>query len=92
MQLSHPTTSWPVSVAGELDFLRERTGKDESALLAEAVRVGLETLYRRTIEEMFIDDEIPRPQAVAVLAEERVASLEYAKKALTDDVEQAFLE
>ncbi len=92
MQYSHPTPPGPVSVADELDFLRKHTGKDEPTLLAEAVRMGLDMLYHRSIEKMFIDDEIPRLEAAGILGEERIANLEYAKKALTNDIEQAFLE
>lgn len=92
MQYIHPGPSGSASVADELDFLRKHTGKDEPALLAEAVRMGLDLLYRRSIEEMFINDQVPRQEAVRILGEEHVTSLEYAKKALTDDIEQAFLE
>ena len=70
----------------ELTFLTEHTGQDEVTLLARALRLGLETLYRQAVEQAFIDGEITREEAIAVLGRERVEEIEYAKQALAQDI------
>ena len=70
----------------ELAFLIEHTGQDEVTLLARALRLGLELLYRQAVEQAFIDGTLPREEAIAVLGRERVEEIEYAKQALAQDV------
>ena len=70
----------------ELAFLNEHTGQDEVTLLARALRLGLELLYRQAVEQAFIDGTLPREEAIAVLGRERVEEIEYAKQALAQDV------
>ncbi len=70
----------------ELTFLTEYTGQDEAALLARALRLGLEMLYRQAVEQAFIDGEITREEAIAVLGRERVEEIEYTKQALAQDI------
>ncbi len=43
-------------------------------------------LYRQVAEQAFIDGKLPRAEAVAVLGVERVDEIEYAKRALAEDV------
>ena len=70
----------------ELAFLIEHTGQDEVTLLARALRLGLDVLYRQAVEQAFIDGTLPREEAIAVLGLERVEEIEYAKQALAQDV------
>ncbi|GIV80188.1 MAG: hypothetical protein KatS3mg050_4582 [Litorilinea sp.] len=70
----------------ELAFLTERTGQDETTLLVRALRLGLEILYRQAVEQAFINGEISREEAIASLGLERVEELEYAKRALAQDI------
>ncbi len=76
----------PRPIARELDFLMQRTGQDELALLSQAMRLGLSLLYRQTAEQAFIDDVLTRSEALAALGSQRVAEIEYAKQALAQDV------
>jgi hypothetical protein len=73
-------------VAQELDFLMQRTGQDELTLLSQAMRLGLNLLYNQTAEQAFIEGVLARSEAVAALGPQRVAEIEYAKQALTQDV------
>jgi hypothetical protein len=73
-------------IAQELDFLIQRTGQDELTLLSQAMRLGLGLLYRQAAEQAFIDEVLPRAEAVAALGPQRVAEIEYAKQALAQDV------
>ncbi len=74
------------SISEELAFLTEQTGEDEAMILSRAVHVGLDLLYREAVEQAFIDELLSRDQAIAVLGEERVEELAYAKQALAEDV------
>jgi len=73
-------------IAQELDFLIQRTGRDELTLLSHAMRLGLGLLYRQTAEQAFIDEVLTRADAVEALGPQRVAEIEYAKQALAQDV------
>jgi hypothetical protein len=70
----------------ELAFLAEYTGQDEVTLLARALQLGLDVLYREAIEQAFIDGAVTREEAIATLGHERVDEIEYARQALTQDV------
>ncbi len=76
--------------ADELMFLRQHTGQDEAALLIEALQAGLNVIYQRTVERLFIDAQLSRQEAANILGEERVAHLEYARQALSQDILQGF--
>jgi len=76
----------PRPIARELDFLMQRTGQDELTLLSQAMRLGLGMLYRQSAEQAFIDEVLTRSEAIAALGTQRVAEIEYAKQALTQDV------
>ncbi|MCP4700877.1 MAG: hypothetical protein GY862_29085 [Gammaproteobacteria bacterium] len=76
-------------LAQELAFLSLHTGKDEAVLLAQALRQGVDMLYRQTLEETFINGELPRDEAVKKLGMQRVRELEYARQALEQDISMA---
>jgi hypothetical protein len=77
----------PVSISHELTFLKQQTGQTETTILAQALQLGLNLLYRQTIEQLWIDGLIKRAEALAVLGEVRLLEVEYAKKALLDDIQ-----
>ena len=43
-------------------------------------------LYRQTVEEAFINENLSRDDAVAAIGAQRVTDIEYAKRALTQDI------
>jgi len=45
----------PTSVTDELAFLKQQTGQAETTILAQALQLGLNLLYRQTIEQLWID-------------------------------------
>jgi hypothetical protein len=73
-------------ITGKLVFITRRTDQDEITLLGQALRLGLDLLYRQTVERAFIEGAIPRERAIAVLGLERIEEIEYAKQALAQDV------
>ncbi len=74
------------SVTKELSFLTRQTGQDELTLLSRALHIGLEVLYRQAVEQALIDEEITKEEAASALGSERVDDIEYAKRALVQDV------
>lgn len=72
----------------ELTFLTQYTNEDETTILTRALDVGLSHLYRQAVEQAFIDEQLPRSRAVAILGPERVAEIEYARQALAEDIKR----
>lgn len=79
-------TSSPI--ADELTFLRQQTGQDETTILIKALHLGLNALYRQTVEQLFIDGTLSREKALKILGMERINDLEYAQQALAQDITQ----
>ena len=79
-------TSSPI--ADELTFLRQQTGQDEITILIKALHLGLNALYRQTVEQLFIDGALSREKALRILGMERINDLEYAQQALAQDITQ----
>lgn len=76
------------AITEELTFLRRHTGQDESTILIQALHLGLNELYRQTVEQQFIDGSIPREDALEMLGIDRVDEIEYAQQALAQDIVQ----
>ena len=70
----------------KLDYLVRATGRAEADLVAEAVEEGLTELYCKQIADAYLSGEMDRAQAVAVLGEEMVEDLNYARRAIEEDV------
>jgi len=85
--MNTPTLTQTVSITQELAFLKQQTGQAETTILAQALQLGLNLLYRQTIEQLWIDGLIKRATALEVLGEARLLELEYAQKALLADIE-----
>ncbi len=78
----------PKLIADELAFLTQNMQQDEATILAQALQVGIHLIYLQTVEQLFINGEMARQEAVDSIGEERVAELEYAQQALVQDVAQ----
>lgn len=65
-------------------------GKDEATVLAEALRAGVETLYREALIEGFLLGRIPREKLLHEIGPEEVAQIELQRDALRRDVEWGF--
>jgi hypothetical protein len=75
-------------IADELTFLTQHMNQNEAAILAQALQVGIHLLFRQTVEQLFIDGEMTRQEAVSSIGEDRIVELEYAQQALAQDVTQ----
>lgn len=75
-----------MSITRELNFISAYTGEDELTLISRALNLGLNLLFRQAAEQAFIEQVIPRAEAITILGLERVEELEYAKSALEQDI------
>jgi hypothetical protein len=76
------------SIVEELTFLTQYVNEDEATILTRALHLGLNQLYRQAVEQAFIDEQLPREEAVTILGWERVEEIDYAKQALAQDIAQ----
>lgn len=70
-----------------LKFLVNQKGQDEATVLAQALRMGVETLYQEALIEGFLLGEVSRETALRELGPERLSEVEYQRDALKRDVE-----
>jgi hypothetical protein len=75
------------TLAAHLDFLVLERGEDEATILAEALRAGIETLYRDALTEGFLLGRIPREQLLQEIGPDGLAEIELQRDALRRDVE-----
>lgn len=75
------------TLSDRLEFLVAERGQDEATLLAEAVRAGLEALYREALVEAYLLGRIPRETLLAEVGAERLETIEQQRDALRRDVD-----
>lgn len=82
------TSDTTIPLSAELTFLRKQTGQDEATILVQALHIGIQTLYKQIVEQLFLDGTCSRDEAVNALGAARVTDLEYAQHALEQDVKR----
>ncbi len=70
-----------------LEFLISQGGQDEATVLAQALRTGIETLYREALIEEYLLGKVPRDVMVKELGAAQLEEIEYQRDALQHDVE-----
>jgi transcription initiation factor IIE alpha subunit len=70
-----------------LKFLVTQKGQDEATVLAQALRMGVETLYQEALTEAFLMGKVSHETALRELGPDRLAEVEYQRDALQRDVE-----
>lgn len=75
------------ALAHHLDFLVTQRGEDEAAVLAQALRAGIETLYEEALTEAYLMGNVPRETVLKELGPERLTSIEYQRDAIRRDIE-----
>jgi hypothetical protein len=73
-------------LAEKLTFLQRHRLRDEAAVLAEAVQVGIDALYREALTEAFLLGDISRGQVLDEVGAEALAQIEQQRDALRKDV------
>ena len=74
-------------LAEHLDFLVSHGGQDEAAVLAQALRTGIEALYEEALVEGYLFDRVSRENLLRELGPERLEEIEYQRDALKREVE-----
>ena len=74
------------TLAEHLDFLVTQKGEDEAAVLAQALRMGVETLYQEALTEAYLLGKVPREKALGELGPEQLAAIEDQRDALQRDI------
>ncbi|MFQ5340854.1 MAG: hypothetical protein ACE5F6_04825 [Anaerolineae bacterium] len=70
----------------KLSFVQARRQQDESALLALAVREGIQVLYREALIEGYLLGQVAREKVLREIGPEELEAVEYQRDALQRDV------
>lgn len=73
-------------LADKLVFLQSHRHEDEATLLAQAVREGIQVLYREALVEAYLLGRIPRERLLEEVGPEQLEEIEYQRDALQRDV------
>jgi len=76
-----------LTLRDKLEYLVRLTGQREADMLAAALEEGLSEVYRQRIASAYLAGKINREEAVTRLGEESIQDLDYAREAVTRDVE-----
>ncbi len=75
-----------LTFAQQLSFVAGQRQKDETTILAEAVRQGIQSLYRETLIEAYLMGKVSREAFVQEIGLEEVEEIEYQREALNQDI------
>lgn len=70
----------------QLAFVVAQRKQDEATILAQAVREGIQVLYREVLIEAYLLGQIPRETMLNELGLEQLEEIEYQRDALQRDV------
>lgn len=73
-------------LAEHLDFLVSRRGEDETTVLAQALRKGIDALYEEALVEDFLLGRVGRETLLLEIGPERLDEVEYQRDALRREV------
>lgn len=71
----------------QLAFVVAQRHEDEATILAQAVREGIQALYREALIEAYLLGHIPRETILKELGPKQLEEIEYQREALQRDVE-----
>jgi hypothetical protein len=72
--------------AQQLAFVAAQRHPAEDAILAQALREGVQALYHEALVEAYLLHRIPREQILQELGSDQLEELEYQRDALARDV------
>ena len=70
----------------QLAFVMSQRHQDEATVLGEAVREGVQALYRETLIEAYLTGQVAREMVLKELGPEELEEIEYQRNALKRDV------
>jgi hypothetical protein len=72
--------------AQQLVFVATQRRQAEDAIVAQALREGVQTLYRETLIEAYLLNHLPRETVLQELGPDQLADIEYQRTTLERDV------
>ena len=72
--------------AQQLAFVAAHRQQAEDAIVAQALREGIQTLYRETLIEAYLLNHIPRETVLQEPGPDQLADIEYQRTALEQDI------
>jgi hypothetical protein len=73
-------------LAQQLAFVVSQRREDEAIILAQAVREGIQVLYRETLIEAYLLGQVSREAMLKELGPDQLEEIEYQRDALQRDV------
>ena len=70
----------------QLTFVVNQRHEDEATVLAQAVREGIQTLYRETLLQAYLLGQVPRDTVLKEFGPDQLEEIEYQRDALQRDV------
>lgn len=74
------------ALAKQLTFVVTQRQQDEATILAEAIREGIQVLYRETLVEAYLLGQLARETVLKELGREQLEEIEYQRDVLQRDV------
>ena len=73
------------NLARRIDVIKTETGLDEAALLAEAMRRGIDMLYQEQMIAKYLRGEVKRASLVKLIGVAAVKKIDDQKRAIDED-------
>ena len=73
-------------LAHKLIFIQTRRQKSEAALLAEAMQEGIQKLYRESLIEAYLLEQIPREQILKEIGQKALDAIDFQRDAIQKDI------
>jgi hypothetical protein len=75
-----------IQLSQQLAFVIAQRHQDEVTVLGQAVRDGIQSLYRETLIEAYLLGQVTREMVLKELGPEKLEEVEYQRDALKRDV------
>ena len=75
-----------LSITAEMNYLKKVTGQDEPTILAQAVKKGIDELYKEQIVSLYLKGRVSRKKVVEIIGAEAAKDIDYQKKAIEADI------
>ena len=73
------------SFAERIEVIKDETGADEAALLADAVRCGVQLIYQEQMIAKYLRGELNRATLVKLIGAEAVEEIDERQRAIDED-------
>lgn len=71
----------------QLTFVMTQRRQDEAAILAQAMREGIQIMYKEALIEAYLLGQIDREEILAELGADQLTEIDYQRDSLQRDIE-----